>query len=278
MKNEIILYQTDEVAEHIEVRIDEKTVWLSQEQLTLLFQRDQSVISRHIRNIFKEGELDKKSNMQKMHIPNSDKPVVFYNLDVIISVGYRVKSKQGTQFRIWATNVLRDYLLKGYALSQRMDRIENNFENLSTEVSKISLQLKTQELPNQGVFFDGQIFDAYELVSKIIRSAKNSIILIDNYIDENTLTHLSKKGENVKVILYTKAINKQMALDVKKANHQYGNFEAKEFNVSHDRFLIIDGKELYHIGASLKDLGEKWFAFSKMDSLTQEVLSKLKHR
>ncbi|TVQ06840.1 MAG: DNA-binding protein, partial [Bacteroidetes bacterium] len=136
MKNEIVLYRPDEITEHIEVRIDEQTVWLTQEQLVQLFQRDQSVISRHIRNIFKEGELEEKSNMQKMHIPNSDKPVTFYNLDVIISVGYRVKSKQGTQFRIWATNVLRDYLLKGYAVNQRMDRIENNYENLSREVSK----------------------------------------------------------------------------------------------------------------------------------------------
>jgi len=134
MNNEIVLYRPDELAEHIEVRLKEDTVWLSQDQLTQLFNRDQSVISRHIRNVFKEGELDEKSNMQKMHIRNSDKPVAFYNLDVIISVGYRVKSKQGTQFRIWATNVLRDYLLKGYALNQRMERIENKYESLSKEV------------------------------------------------------------------------------------------------------------------------------------------------
>ena len=142
MKNEIILYRPNEAAEHIEVRIDNETVWLNQEQISLLFQRDQSVISRHIRNVFREKELDEKSNMQKMHIPNSDKLVTFYNLDVIISVGYRVKSKQGTQFRIWATTVLREYLLKGFAINQRVDRIENNLENLSKEVSKISLQPK----------------------------------------------------------------------------------------------------------------------------------------
>jgi len=277
MKNEIILYRTDSIAEHIEVRIDEKTVWLTQQQLVQLFQRDQSVISRHIRNVFKEGELESKSNMQKMHIPNSDKPVVFYNLDVIISVGYRVKSKQGTQFRIWATNVLRDYLLKGYALNQRVDRIENNYENLNKEIKKISLQLKTQELPNQGIFFDGQVFDAYSFTSNIIRKAKKEIILIDNYLDESTITHLAKKSDKVKVVLYTKSLNKQLILDIKKANDQYGNtFEIHELKTSHDRFLIIDQKELYHLGASLKDLGRNWFAFSRMDSLVNEVLHQLK--
>ena len=162
MSNEIILYQSGGLTEKIEVRIDGDTVWLNQEQLVHLFNRDQSVISRHIRNVYKEGELDKKSSMQKMHIANSDKPVAFYNLDVIISVGYRVKSKQGTQFRIWATSVLRDYLLKGYALNQRMNRIENNVETLTEKVDAISLQIQAPEIPNQGIFYDGQVFDAYE--------------------------------------------------------------------------------------------------------------------
>lgn len=147
-----------------------------------------------------------------------------------------------------------------------MNRIENNVEDLSEKVNEISLQLKTQELPNQGVFFDGQIFDAYELASKIIRSAKKSIILIDNYIDENTLTHLAKKEKNVKVLLLSKSIGKPLQLDIQKANQQYGNFEAKPFTQSHDRFLMIDGKEVYHLGASLKDLGKKWFAFSKLEA------------
>lgn len=276
-KNEIILYQSDEIAEHIEVRLDSETVWLNQEQLAFLFQRDQSVISRHLRNVFNEGELDKKSNMQKMHIPNSDKPVVFYNLDVIISVGYRVKSKQGTQFRIWATNVLRDYLLKGYALNQRIDRIENNYEKLSEEVKQISVQLKTQDLPKQGIFFDGQIFDAYVFVADLIKKAKSSIILIDNFIDESILTLLSKRNKNVSATIYTKNINKQLKLDLQKHNSQYPEIKIKELNESHDRFIIIDKKELYHFGASLKDLGKKWFAFSKMDNFIDEVLNKLKY-
>ena len=270
MKNEIILYQSGELAEHIEVRLDGDTVWLNQVQIANLFQRDQSVISRHIRNVFIEGELMEERNMQKMHIPNSDKPVAFYNLDVIISVGYRVKSKQGTQFRIWATNVLRDYLLKGYAMNQRIERIENNVENLSKEVKQISLQLKTQELPNQGIFFDGQVFDAYAFFSSIIKKAKKEIILIDNYIDESTLTHLSKKENQVKVILYTKTTSQQLTLDINKANEQYGGFEVHAFTKSHDRFLIIDGEMVYHIGASLKDLGKRWFAFTKMEKTSVE--------
>jgi hypothetical protein len=277
MKNEIILYRPNEAAEHIEVRIDNETVWLNQEQISLLFQRDQSVISRHIRNVFWEKELDEKSNMQKMHIPNSDKLVTFYNLDVIISVGYRVKSKQGTQFRIWATTILREYLLKGFAINQRVDRIENNIENLSKEVSKISLQLKTNNLPTQGIFFDGQIYDAYELMSKIIRSAKNEIILIDNYIDETVLTHLSKREENVEAIIYTKSISRVLQLDLERHNSQYPPIQIKELRDSHDRFLIIDQKELYHIGASLKDLGKKWFAFSKLDAFLPDVLGKIEN-
>lgn len=284
MKNEIILYQPDEAAEHIEVRIDDKTVWLSQEQMARLFDRNRVAITQHIGNIFKEGELKKEVVCKEFLLTThhgaiqgktQTAKVQLYNLDVIISVGYRVKSKQGTQFRIWATHVLRDYLLKGYALNQRVDRIENNVEKLSNEVNKISLQLKTQQIPTHGIFFDGQVFDAYVFVSDIIKKAEIEIILIDNYINESTLIHLSKKKAKVKVLLYTKNISKQLALDVKKANEQYRDFDIRALTVSHDRFLIIDRKELYHIGASLKDLGKKWFAFSRMDSLVKEVLNKI---
>ncbi len=275
MNNEIILYQSDDLPERIEVRIENDTVWLNQDQLASLFQRDQSVISRHIRNIFKEGELDEKSNMQKVHIANSDKPVVFYNLDVIISVGYRVKSKQGTQFRIWATNVLRDYMLKGYALNQRMNRIENSVESLSNKIKEIDFQIKSNELPQKGVFFEGQVFDAYHFVTEIIKSAKKSIVLIDNYIDSSILTMLSKRDKKVTSTIYTSKIDQQIKLDLDKHNQQYPKIEIKKFSQSHDRFLIIDEKELYHIGASLKDLGRRWFAFSRMDSLIKEVINKI---
>jgi len=271
MKNEIVLYQTGELAEHIEVRLDEDTVWLTLNQISQLFNRDKSVISRHLSNIYKEGELILEATVAKNATVQDEsgrkvkRDIDYYNLDAIISVGYRVNSKQGTQFRIWATNVLRDYLLKGYAINQRMDRIEHNFDNLSKEVKQISLQLRTQELPTQGVFFDGQIFDAYAFMSGLIKKARKEIILIDNYIDESTITHLSKKEKQVKVKLYSKTISKQLTLDIKKANEQYGGFEIQSFTKSHDRFLILDENTVYHIGASLKDLGKKWFAFTKLE-------------
>jgi hypothetical protein len=278
MKDEIILYRPDELAEHIEVRLEDDTVWLSQQQMATLFNQTKQNISLHINNCFKEGELvrmptvKESLTVQKEGNRTVKRKIELYNLDVIISVGYRVKSKQGTQFRIWATRILNEYLLKGYAINNRMNRIEGNVQAISEKVNQIELQINSHLIPTQGVFFDGQIFDAYELASRIIRAAKKSIVLIDNYIDENTLTHLTKKNKGVKVHLLTKNINKQLALDILKANEQYSNFEVKVFAQSHDRFLIIDGKEVYHLGASLKDLGKKWFAFSKLESKSVESI------
>ena len=277
MINEIVLYQSNELSERIEVRIEDDTVWLTQQQMATLFKQTKQNISLHINNCFKENELQLISVVKDFLTTANDGKkykTKYYNLDVIISVGYRVKSKQGTQFRIWATNVLRDYLLKGYTINQRINRIEKHVENLSEKVNAISLQIQSGGIPTQGVFFDGQVFDAYELASKIIRSAQKSIVLIDNYIDESTLTHLAKKNKQVKVLLLSKTINKQLALDVKKANEQYGDFEIKEFNKSHDRFLIIDESEVYHLGASLKDLGKKWFAFSQLNRNSVESILK----
>ncbi len=278
MKNEIILYRPNELAKHIEVRIDEETVWLSLNQIAQLFNRDKSVISRHLRNIYKEGELiieatvAKNATVQMEAGRKVKREIEYYNLDAILSVGYRVNSKQGTQFRIWANKILKDYLLKGYAINNRMNRIEDNVQVLSEKINEIDLQISTHLIPTQGVFFDGQVFDAYEFASKIIRSAKKNIVLIDNYIDETTLTHLSKKKKGVSVLLLTKNINRQLILDVQKADAQYNNYMAKAFTQSHDRFLIIDGNEVYHLGASLKDLGKRWFAFSKMNKSSVESI------
>jgi hypothetical protein len=276
MKDEIILYKPNELAEHIEVRIDEEkdTVWLNRRQIAILFDRDVKTIGKHIANALQE-ELQGISVVAKFATTATDGKIYqteHYNLDMILSIGYRVKSKQGSQFRIWATRVLKDYLLKGYAINNRMNRIEDNVQAISEKVNQIELQINTHLIPTQGVFFDGQVFDAYELSSRIIRSAQKSIVLIDNYIDENTLTHLAKKNKGVKVHLLAKTMNKQLILDVQKANKQYGNFEAKVFTQSHDRFLIIDGKEVYHLGASLKDLGKKWFAFSKLETKSVESI------
>lgn len=269
MKDEIILYKPYELAEHIEVRIDEEkdTVWLNRQQIATLFNRDVKTIGKHIANALQE-ELQGISVVAKFATTAADGKTYqteHYNLDMIVSVGYRVKSKQGIQFRIWATRVLKDYLLKGYSINNRMNRMEDNLENLKSKVEQIDLQISTHLIPTQGVFFDGQVYDAYELASRLIRSAKKSIVLIDNYIDESTLIHLVKKDKGVQVLLLTKTLSKQLSLDVQKANEQYGNFELKTFTQSHDRFLIIDNKEVYHLGASFKDLGKKWFAFSKMD-------------
>jgi len=274
MKNEIVLYRPNELAEHIEVRLDDETVWLNRQQLSILFERDVKTIGKHIANVLNE-ELAGLSVVAKFATTASDGKVYqieHYNLDMIISIGYRVKSQKGIQFRIWANQILKDYLLKGYTINNRMNRIEDNIESINKKINQIDLQLNTQLIPNQGVFFDGQVFDAYELTSKIIRSAKSHIVLIDNYMNEETIALLSKKERQVKVSLLTKNISKTFALDVKKANEQYGDFEIQNFEKSHDRFLIIDQTEVYHLGASLKDLGKKWFAFTKMNKTSVESI------
>jgi hypothetical protein len=281
MKNEIVLYQSGELAEQIEVKLDEEkeTFWLSLNQIANLFDRDKSVISRHFKNIFNEKELDKNSVVAFFATTAGDGKtyqVEHFNLDAILSVGYRVNSKRGTQFRIWANRVLKEYLMKGYSINNRVNRIEDKIEKIDHVLGEISLQLKTQELPNQGIFFDGQIFDAYAFASSIVKKAKKEIILIDNYIDESTITHLAKKADKVKAVLYTQTLSKQLALDIKKANEQYNNtFELHGLKSSHERFLLIDQTELYHIGASLKDLGKKWFAFSRMDDFAPEILNRI---
>nr|WP_129735302.1 RhuM family protein [Parabacteroides goldsteinii] len=284
-KGEIIVYQSENTLQ-LEVRMEDETVWLTQAQMVELFQRDVSVISRHINNIFKEGELEKKSNLHFLQIANSDKPLTLYSLDVIISVGYRVKSQRGTQFRIWANKILKDYMLKGYVLTQRIDKIEQTLSKqvdksilhdnmLAEHNKKIDFFIKTSLPPVEGVFYDGQLFDAYKFVADLIRTATKSLILIDNYIDDTVLTLFTKCIPGVSVTIYTAQISKQLSLDLQRHNSQYEPIDIRRFNQSHDRFLIIDEKELYHIGASLKDLGKKWFAFSKMQLDIKDVLKHL---
>ncbi len=268
---EIVLYAADE-AKQIEVRIEAETVWLTQAQMVELFQRNQSVISRHIRSIFIENELDEKSNMHFLHNAFSDKPVAVYSLDVIISVGYRVKSKRGTQFRIWANSVLKEYLMKGYVFNQRFERIERK---LHEHDQKFDLLIRTSLPPNEGIFYDGQIFDAYTFAIDLVKSAKSSIVLIDNYVDESVLVIFSKRRKGVKATLYTSVISDSFRLDVEKYNAQYEPVEVRIFKKSHDRFLIIDQDVVYHIGASLKDLAKKWFAFSKIKLDANELISKI---
>ena len=258
------MYQPDSTVQ-LEVMVENETVWLSQSQMVSLFQRDVSVISRHIRNIFKEGELPLESNLHFLQIANSDRPVAYYSLDVIISVGYRVKSKRGTEFRIWATKVLKDYLYRGYAFSQRMDRVENQLAELSNQVQSM---VQTALPPKQGVFYDGQIFDAYVFASNLIKSAKTSIVLIDNYADDSVLTQLTKRGQGVSAIIGVSRLTDAFRLDVERHNKQYPPVEVREIPAVHDRFLLIDGTRLYTFGASFKDLGKKLFCFSLMENPT----------
>jgi len=276
MKNqgEIILYQSEN-STLLEVRIENETVWLSLNQICDLFERDKSVISRHIRNIFEEGELEKFSVVAKNATTALDGKVYqvdFYNLDVIISVGYRVKSKRGTQFRIWANSILKEYLMKGFVLNHRIDSIE---KKILEHDQKFDLLIKTSLPPNEGIFFDGQIFDAWKFAADLVKSAKKSIVLIDNYIDESVLHLLSKRNAGVKANIYTSKISKDLQLDIDKFNAQYEPVEVKVFTKSHDRFLIIDNKTVYHIGASLKDLAKKWFAFSKIEIDATELINKI---
>jgi len=277
-QSEIVIYKSFDNADfQIEVRVENETVWLNRQQIAQLFDRDIKTIGKHILNAIKE-ELDSVSVVAKFATTASDGKVYqvdYYNLDMIISIGYRVKSKRGIQFRIWANKVLKEYLLKGFVVNSRIDRIENDINILKSKVAEIDFQIKTGIPPSEGIFYDGQIFDAYKFAIELIKSATKSIILIDNYIDESVLTLLSKRSIAVEAIVYTSSISKQLKLDLKKYNAQYPKIEILIFTKSHDRFLIIDGIIVYHIGASIKDLGKKWFAFSKIDLDANEMITKL---
>ena len=281
--NQIVVYQTADNQTQINVTLENETVWLTQAQIAELFQKDQSVIARHIANIFKEGELDKESNMQILHNTLSKyKPTAIYNLDVIISVGYRVKSQRGVQFRQWANRVIKDYMLKGYAINQQMlameERIGRQLQDHTLQIhdlqEKVNFFVPTSLPPHQGIFYDGQIFDAYTFINDRIREATTRIILIDNYIDDSVLTILSKRADKVAATIYTKKPTAQLQLDIQKHNAQYPPISVIEFDRSHDRFLCIDDT-VYHLGASIKDLGKKWFAFNRMEMPTTELLQKI---
>ena len=269
-KNEIVVYQPDDTI-RLAVRLENETVWLTQAQLCELFQRDVSVISRHIKNIFSECELDKESNLHYLQIATSDRPVALYSLDVIISVGYRVKSVIGTRFRQWANRILKEYVLRGYAVNERFARLE---QKVLKHEEQINLVLQTALPPIQGVFYDGQLWDARALVLKLIQNAKRSIILIDNWATPETLDLLAKKGKGVKVTVFTSEHydkkhvphHKISPADIATFNAQYPKLAVRYNEAFHDRFLIIDDKDVYLIGASLKDLGRKCFAFMKLDS------------
>ncbi|MBU0661140.1 virulence RhuM family protein [Patescibacteria group bacterium] len=265
MKNEIIIYQPEDTSIRIDVKLKDDTVWLNRFQISELFGRDIKTIGKHINNALKE-ELKDLSVVAKFATTASDGKIYqveHYDLDLILSIGYRVKSKQGIQFRIWANKILKDYLLKGYAINNRVSHLEDHVYQLSKKVNEIDLQLNISLPSNQGVFYDGQIFDAYAFVNDLLRTAKKEVVLIDNYIDDSVLTLFSKYPK-LKFVIITKKVSKQLQLDIDKYNEQYNNVSIEVSSKYHDRFLILD-KNTYHIGASLKDLGKKIFAFSKME-------------
>mgnify|MGYP000336851039 FL=1 len=270
-RGEIILYQPDSEVRLV-VRLENETVWLSIEEMSQLFGRDISVIGKHIRNVFKEGELLKEAVWAKFAYTASDGKtyqVDYYNLDVIISVGYRVKSHRGTQFRQWANKVLKEYLLKGHVINYRLEQMDTRLQKHERQIEyltdKVDFFVRTSLPPVEGVFYDGQIFDAYKFATDLIRSAKKSILLIDNYVNESVLLMLSKRNAGVKADIYTQTVSRQLQLDLQKHSSQYPPISIHVYKKCHDRFLIIDGTDVWHIGASLKDLGKKMFAFSRLD-------------
>ncbi len=263
-QGEIILYQPDE-AIRLEVRLENDTVWLTQAQIAELFGTGRQAITKHLKNIFGSAELDEDSVSSILELTASDGKVYktkVYNLDAILSVGYRVNSKNATLFRRWANSVLKEYLLKGYSVNRRLTELE---KTVALHSEKIDFFVRTSLPPVEGIFYNGQIFDAYKFATDLIKTARKSLLLIDNYVDESVLLMLSKRSAGVSAIIYTQRITPQLQLDLDRHNDQYPPIDIRTYRDSHDRFLIIDDTDIYHIGASLKDLGKKMFAFSKLE-------------
>jgi hypothetical protein len=270
---EIILYRPDDEVK-LEVRIEEETVWLNRQQMAELFARDVKTIGKHINNALKEelANMSVVANFATTAADGKTYQVEYYNLDMVLSVGYRVKSSRGIEFRRWANSVLKEHLINGYTINNRVVDMERRLgsqlieheRRLNQIDDKIAFFVRTSLPPVEGVFYDGQIFDAYSFATGLIRSARKSILLIDNYIDESVLLMLAKRGEGVSAEIYTRTMDKQLTLDLEKHNKQYPPVQLHTCSGVHDRFLIIDDAEVYHIGASLKDLGKKMFAFSKL--------------
>ena len=276
----LVVYNDGEL--ELKVSVDSETIWLTQKQIAEVFGGTKQNISLHINNIYKEKELDKISTVkyyltvQKEGNREVTRNIEHYNLDMILSLGYRINSIKATKFRQWATSVLKNYIQNGYAINnhkiteQRLFALENDMQFIKSKIKNNSLEF------NQNIFFDGQIYDAYIFVNDLLKLAKEEVILIDNYIDDTVFT-LFSKYPNINFTIYTSTISKQLKLDFEKYSKQYKNISLKTFKSSHDRFLIIDKKEIYHLGASLKDLGKKWFAFSKM-SLNSLNLDDILHK
>ncbi|MDR0829113.1 MAG: virulence RhuM family protein [Prevotellaceae bacterium] len=282
-KNEVILYQPDNSI-NLDVVVENDTVWLTQAQMVMLFDSSKANVSEHIKNIFDTRELEKNSTVRNFRTVQKEgnrevaRNIDYFNLDMIIALGYRVNTKRGTEFRIWATKTLKEYILKGYAINQRFEQVDNKLfqheQRLLNAEKQIDFFVRTSLPPVEGVFYNGQIFDAYTFVADLIKMAKKEIILIDNWLDNSVLTLLTKRNADVKTTIYTAKITNEIQLDLDRHNAQYSEiFIAEKPNI-HDRFLLIDN-DVYHIGASFKDLGKKLFAFSKMEMKASELLKNI---
>ena len=289
--SQIVLYQPDETIS-LEVKLESETVWLTQQQMVELFCSSKANVSEHIANIFQQGELTREATVRNFRTVRKEgnrmvaRYLDYYNLDMIISVGFRVNTQQGIRFRQWANQVLKEYLLRGYAVHQQMLQMEQRIDaklliqhdemqqikdTQSRQQEQLDFYIRMATPPAQGIFYDGQIYDAYTFVSDLVKSAKSSIILIDNYVDDTVLTLLDKRAADVAATIYTQQISRQFRLDLERHNAQYAPIEVRTFRQSHDRFLCIDAA-VYHIGASIKDLGKRWCAFSRMEILTPDEL------
>ncbi len=273
-QSNVVVYNDGEI--ELKVSVNEETIWLNAEDIAYIFNVKRPAIVKHIGNIYKDGELIENvtcSILEQVAKDGKVRKINFYNLDMIISLGYRVNSKKATKFRQWATSVLKNYIQNGYTLNahkiteQRLLSLEKDVATIKSHIQNHTLEIK------QGIFFNGQIFDAYALLSDLIKRAKVSITLIDNYVDESILT-LFSKNKSVKFTLYTGNITKQLQLDIEKYNKQYGNLEVKTTKDFHDRFLICD-ETVYHFGASLKDLGKKVFAVNQMNITVNQLLKNI---
>ena len=283
-KGEIIMYQPDETI-RLEVRVEDETVWLTQQQMAELFLTTKQNVSLHVNNIFREDELTESSVVKESLTTAKDGKrykTKTYNLDVIISVGYRVKSKRGTMFRQWANRVLKEFIIRGYVLNQQLrsleEKMETKFFDYDTKLramqNKIDFFVRTSLPPIEGIFYDGQIFDAYAQIVSLIKQAKHSIVLIDNYINVDTLTMLSNRDTNVSATIYTRQLSQQQQLDVQRHNQQYPPITINTCLHNHDRFLIGDDV-VYLFGASLKDAGKKLFAYIRMQETSPADLLSL---
>ena len=294
-QGEIVLYQPDALT-RLEVRLENDTVWLNRQQLAELFGRDVKTIGKHILNAMKE-ELRNVPTVAKFAIVQTEgnrqvtRAIEFYNLDLIISVGYRVKSDKGVEFRIWANKVLKDYLLRGYAINQQLMQMERRIDaridrqqdqirqiksSLTDHQEKIDFFVRTNQPPVEGVLFEGQIFDAYRLAEALVKSAQREIILIDKYIDASIFNLLETRGSDVTATIYTEHIGSSVLRLQQMNQKQYGRkVEVKEYNSRfHDRFLILDDA-LYHFGASFKDLGKRLFSFERMGIDKEIIINQL---